>query len=535
MEADRGADATPTLGVDVEAVAEATEPEPELPEELQGPAGRRLVRRARTALLLSLAVANLVGVAVVIACITWVLPGTHFTEVGRTIALNAIVGGIYLVLVLPFGILWGEAWLRSGRRWLQEGRAPTDAEVTAVLRAPMRLFFVHATLWMVAAALFALLNGLIDVQLLPRVAFTVAFGGLTTSAFAYLLAERITRPLAAAALSVRTVRRPRLPGITARTMFGWGLGTGIPFVGLAITAIFALADGQGTRQQLAVTMLVLAVTGLVVGSWVAILGARAVADPIRSLRRAIRGIADGQLDTRVPVYDGSVLGLLQAGFNDMAAGLEEREKLRDLYGRQVGEDVAAAALERGSELGGRGCDVAVLFVDVVGSTDLAATRPPEEVVELLNRFFGVVVDEVHAHGGWVNKFQGDATLVVFGAPVALDDAADRALAAGRALARRLPAEVPQLAAGIGVTYGRVVAGNVGDERRFEFTVIGDPVNEAARLTELAKARRPMILASADAVDAARLPECARWVVSGSADLRGRTRPTRLATPVPRAT
>src|SRR5690606_5783050 len=131
--------------------------------------------------------------------------------------------------------------------------------------------------------------------------------------------------------------------------------------------------------------------------------------------------------------------------------------------------------------------VAVLFVDVVGSTELAAARPAPEVVELLNRFFGVVVDEVHAHGGWINKFQGDATLAVFGAPVAVDDAAGRALAAARAVERRLPHEVPELQAGMGVAFGPVVAGNVGDERRFEFTVIGDPVNEAARLTELAKA------------------------------------------------
>ncbi|MCB1040202.1 MAG: adenylate/guanylate cyclase domain-containing protein, partial [Acidimicrobiales bacterium] len=160
-----------------------------------------------------------------------------------------------------------------------------------------------------------------------------------------------------------------------------------------------------------------------------------------------------------------------------------------------------------------------------------ASRPPEQVVQQLNRFFGVVVDEVHGHGGWVNKFQGDATLAVFGAPNALDDAATRALATARSLARRLPLEVPDLEAGIGVAYGPAVAGNVGDERRFEFTVIGDPVNEAARLTELAKQHRPMVLASDDAVEAAGDAEARRWKVDGTAELRGRARPTRLAVPV----
>ena len=503
----------------------------ELPAELAGPAGRKLVRRARRQLLLAVALANLVGVAVVVACIAWVLPGGQIDDVATVIAVNAVMAGIFLVLVVPVGVIWGEAWLRSGRRWIQENRAPTDAEVTAVLQAPMRLFFVHATMWLVAAAIFAVLNGLIEIELLPRVAFTVALGGLTTSAVTYLVAERITRPLAKAALSIRSVRRPRLPGVTTRTMLGWALGTGVPLVGLVIVGIFALAEPEdASRTQLAVTMLVLGGTALFVGWWVMVLGARAIAEHIGSLRRAIAQLADGDFDTRVEVSDGSVLGLLQSGFNDMAAGLQEREALRDLYGRQVGVEVALDALERGTALGGELRTVSVLFVDVVGSTRLAATLPAAEVVARLNRFFGVVVDVVHDHGGWVNKFQGDATLVVFGAPAELDDPASRALAAARILARRLPAEVPELEAGIGVAHGQVVAGNIGDERRFEFTVIGDPVNEASRLTELAKARRPMVLASAEAVDAASVAEQARWVVDGTAELRGRTRPTRLATP-----
>ncbi len=503
-----------------------------LPEELTGRAGIRIVRSVRRRLLIALALANLVGVAIVVSCIVWVLPGGEIRDIRTVVTVNAIVGLVYLVCITPVAIIWGESWLRSGRRWIQEGRPPTDAEVTAALRAPMRLFFVHLTLWLSAAALFSLLDGLIDTQLLARVAFTVALGGLTTSAFTYLLAERITRPLAKAALAIRSVRKPRLPGVTTRTMIGWSLGTGVPIFGLLIVAVFALADpATVTTTKLAITILVLGGVAVTAGWWVAVLGARAVAEPINGLRRAVNELGEGDFDARVVVSDGSVLGLLQSGFNDMASGLQEREQLRDLYGRQVGEDVARDTLERGSELGGELREVAVLFVDVVGSTTLAATRPAEEVVELLNRFFGVVVDEVHAHGGWVNKFQGDATLVVFGAPADLDDAASLALSTARALARRLPNEVPELAAGIGVAFGPAVAGNIGDERRFEFTVIGDPVNEAARLTELAKSRSPMVLASAEAVSASTAPECAHWVVAGSAELRGRTRPTTLARPL----
>ena len=469
------------------------------------------MRRVRRRLFLALAIANLVGFAVVIVCIWFVLPGGDIDDVGSVAALNAIFGAVFLVLVVPLAILWGEGWLRASRRWIQEQRPPTDSELTAVLSAPMRLFIVHATVWLSAAVVFSVLNAIIEFELVARVGFTVALAGLVTSAMAYLMAERITRPLAKAALSISSVSKPRLPGITTRTVLGWMLGSGVPLVGLIIVGIFALMDPAGaTTTKLAVTMLVLGGTALVVGASVELLGARAIAEPITSLRKAIRRLAQGDLDTRVEVSDGSVLGLLQSGFNDMARGVQEREQLQDLYGRQVGEDVALGALERGSELGGELREVAVLFVDVVGSTELAATRPPEEVVGLLNRFFSVVVDEVLEHGGWVNKFQGDATLVVYGAPTELDDQAGRALATARALSRRLPAEVPELPAGIGVAFGSAVAGNIGDERRFEFTVIGDPVNEAARLTELAKQHTPMVLASADAVAAASPEERARW-------------------------
>ena len=91
----------------------------------------------------------------------------------------------------------------------------------------------------------------------------------------------------------------------------------------------------------------------------------AVASPVRELRRAIDAVTQGDLDIAVPVDDGSEDGRLQAGFNGMVAGLRERERLRDLYGRHVGADVAREALERGTALGGATCEVSVLFVDVI--------------------------------------------------------------------------------------------------------------------------------------------------------------------------
>ncbi len=231
------------------------------------------------------------------------------------------------------------------------------------------------------------------------------------------------------------------------------------------------------------------------------------------------------------IYDASELGLLQAGFNDMVRDLAERQRLRDLFGRYVGEDVARRALERGTELGGQERDVAVLFVDLVGSTKLAATRPPAEVVLLLNEFFRVVVDTVGRHGGFVNKFQGDAALAIFGAPIEHPDASGGALAAARELHDELLPVIGSAEFGIGVSAGRAIAGHIGAQARFEYTVIGDPVNEAARLTELAKLEEGHVLASAIAVSGALDAEALCWDVAEVVSLRGRTAPTQLARPL----
>lgn len=208
--------------------------------------------------------------------------------------------------------------------------------------------------------------------------------------------------------------------------------------------------------------------------------------------------------------------------------LAERERLHDLFGRYVGRDVARAVLDGEVAPAGEEREIAALFVDLVGTTSLAWERPPSQVVDLLNTFFCVVVDVVEAHGGHVNKFEGDGALCVFGAPVPRARPAADALAAARELRLRLIGEVP-LRFGIGVSAGRAVAGNVGGEARFEYTVIGDPVNKAARLSELAKTRPQGMLASEAALERAGDTEDGHWRLGESVTLRGRPVPTRVAT------
>jgi adenylate cyclase len=143
------------------------------------------------------------------------------------------------------------------------------------------------------------------------------------------------------------------------------------------------------------------------------------------------------------------------------------------------------------------------------------------------------VEVTARHGGWVNKFEGDAALCVFGALDEHPAAAAAALAAGRELTAELRSRLPDLAAGLGVAAGEVVAGNIGAADRYEYTVIGDPVNAAARLADLAKQRPERVLAADAVLERAHDDEARRWRLADTVTLRGRPTPTRIAVPVAR--
>ncbi|WP_324278168.1 adenylate/guanylate cyclase domain-containing protein [Blastococcus brunescens] len=208
----------------------------------------------------------------------------------------------------------------------------------------------------------------------------------------------------------------------------------------------------------------------------------------------------------------------------MAAGLAERERLRDLFGRHVGTTVADRALATGVSLGGEERTVAALFVDIAGSTSLVRRTGPGEMVGVLNRFFEVVVETIESDGGLVNKFEGDAALCVFGAPTDHPDPAGAALRAARRISDAVR-EAGEVDVGVGVACGRVWAGQVGAASRLEYTVIGDPVNEAARLTEVAKEHPGRVVASEATVLAAPPEERASWCRDAEIELRGRGEPT----------
>ena len=490
--------------------------------------GRRLRWRVQMLLTSLLVFANIIGSAMTTGLLLFVIPGRSiFTP--ELFAVTFIWAPAYALAAIVIGAVWGTTWTMSSLQWSRRDRRATRSERISTLRVPWKLTFVSGVLWGGGMLFVAFMYARIFPDLIWKVGFTILFSGIVVCANTYLMTEFALRPVAARALASSPPRKATGVGITMRALLvgAWGV---LPVAGLMIIAIFQLVLGGFTPADLSRAILFLGGVTLFVGFLLTWFNTRALVAPIRSVTNAMREVQRGHLETEVIVFDGTELGMLQAGFNRMVTDVRERQRIRDLFGRHVGEDVAKAALENQLELGGEVRDVAVLFIDLVGSTTIAAERPPTEVVELLNRFFAVVVAEVHTHGGFVNKFEGDAALAIFGAPEDHPDAAGQALSAARAMAARLAVEVPDALAGIGISAGPVVAGNVGAEDRFEYTVIGDPVNEAARLTEEAKKVDGRVVASMRAVEAASPEEAGQWVPLHEVHLRGRLEPTMLAVP-----
>ena len=488
------------------------------------PASSLAARRDRgtVPLLVGLVVgANLVGVVTVTMLLLGLSGGGDPADsAGRTVLLLVAVG--YLVLALPISVVAGLRRQRVTNAWLMAGRQPSREEAAHALRLPVDTARVAGLTWLVGAVLLTIVGAVVypDARVGLRTGLVTALGGVVTAGVTYLLVARVARPVTTRALAAHPPVGSLLLGVRVRLLLTWGLTSGVPLTGLVLMFLDPSIPG-GPGETVVVALVVIA---LVVGALATLLTARAVGAPLRELRRAVQEIGSGDTSVRVVVDDAGEIGLLQTGVNAMAAGLGERERLRDLFGRHVGTTVAQQALERGISLGGEERTVAALFVDVSGSTSLARRLGPEEMVGLLNRFFEVVVEATSAEGGLVNKFEGDAALCVFGAPTEHADAAGAALRAARRICSAVAA-AGEVDVGIGVAFGPVVAGQVGAASRLEYTVIGDAVNEAARLTELAKTLPGRAVASEEAVHAAAGDERAHWAPGERVVLRGRDVPT----------
>jgi adenylate cyclase len=217
--------------------------------------------------------------------------------------------------------------------------------------------------------------------------------------------------------------------------------------------------------------------------------------PIRKLRESAKAFGMGDFDYQVMIKRNDELGDLGIAFNKMAKDLALKERIKYSFGQYVTPEIVELILENPDSQWMKGSEVeaTVLFVDIRGFAALSEDKKPESIVELLNDYFTRVTDAVIQHSGHLNKFVGDEVMAVFGAPVPNSQHAEAAVKAALDIQREISnldkgtlIEGMAIQVGIGINSGVMVAGNLGSEKRMEYTVIGDNVNVASRLTSLAK-------------------------------------------------
>jgi adenylate cyclase len=236
--------------------------------------------------------------------------------------------------------------------------------------------------------------------------------------------------------------------------------------------------------------------------------------PLRALKEAMTGvIASRDLSRRVAIQQNDETGDLGRTFNRMTGELERayeqikgyaletaiarnrEQKIRNIFQRYVPHQVIDTIFQNPDRmLMGDNRVLAVMFSDIRGFTAISERMRPEELVQTLNTYFGTMVDIISAHGGIVDKYMGDAIMAFFGAPVQHDDDAYQSVLAGLDMLEALAAYNvteqakgrPGFRVGIGINYGLVTVGNIGSEKKMDYTVIGDMVNIASRLEGLTK-------------------------------------------------
>jgi adenylate cyclase len=457
--------------------------------------GPELAAVGRRVIALAVVVTNVGGAVAVLVLTLLVIPLPR----GNAAALSSYVlaAVVYVVVAVAVGVVVGVRSQAPLMNWLAVGGPSTPALRARVLNAPLRLFWLQLWLWLGAAMAFGLSEARNDGERAAWIGIIVSLTGLTTASLSYLSVERLLRPAAVRAMvGADPSELGHGRGVALRAVLAWATGCGIPVAGLLVLGVRALLPSDVTVAQLAFATVVLTGTGLVVGSRSVVLASRATADPITGVAEAMIRVHDGDFGTRVPVYDGTEIGRLQLGFNEMVAGLAEREQIRAAFGTYVDPAVAEHVLREGTDLAGEEIELSMLFVDIRDFTGFAEQTPAPQVVSAINRMFERAVPIIHDHGGHVDKFVGDGLLAVFGAPQRLHNHALAAVSAAQAIAHAVTDEFGgALSVGIGVNTGTVVAGNIGGAGRFEFSVIGDPVNVAARIEAATRQTGDTILIS----------------------------------------
>jgi adenylate cyclase len=450
------------------------------------------------------------------------------------------IGGIALgttFIAVWMNLLRTYPLLRPVQRWIKGERSQEATARAWVAAVSLPLNMIRRDAWVpvfivviptcVAAVLFIDLSWLSLVPLITGALVAVGYGAILH----YLALEQGMRPvLVDINQSIAPGRQAEASAISLKVRLIASLPLMTIVTGFVVQAIGADQSGGVPTPQPEFLIAIAAATAIALE--VAVLFTKSIVSPVADIQEATEAVQRGDYDVSVPVTTADELGELAASFNEMVAGLKERERLREAFGTYLDREVAEYILSEGFSEEGVEADVSVLFCDVVDFTDFAAQADAREVVSCLNDLFEIVVPVIARHGGHVDKFVGDGLLAVFGAPEPFEDHADRAVRAAVEMARRVNDEDEgPFRIGIGVNSGRVVAGSIGGAGRLNFSVIGDAVNVAARVEACTRETGDDVLISEQT--RRRLSEKIEAISRGPQELKGVAEPIEVFAPAER--
>jgi class 3 adenylate cyclase len=410
---------------------------------------------------------------------------------------------VVVEICATLGLVWVmlRAWELVGPLvgWLRAGK-PADTALDAWVRAArLPRDFVVANGWQPPLIIGVPIAVFLTIDFgLPWYSALVIFAGVcVATAYAAVLhffaSDLALRPVLRDAAALLP---PDFAGKRVGVPLRWKLLGALPLINVITGVVVSglSTDGSATLRDLGIDVLVALGVAFTISFELTMLLSKSIYGPVGDLLAATERVKQGDLSARVPVLSGDELGDLAGSFNEMMSGLEEREKLQEAFGSYVDPEVARRVLDEGQLLEGDEVEVSVLFVDIRDFTPFAEAASAAESVTRLNEFFDLVVPILIEHGGHANKFVGDGVLGVFGAPDRLPDHADRALEAACEIAAAVEHQFgDRLQIGIGINSGPVIAGSIGGGGRLEFTVIGDPVNVAARVERATRETGDVVL------------------------------------------
>src|SRR3954454_12921711 len=409
-----------------------------------------------------------------------------------------VVAEVFVTLGLGFVMLRAKGLAWPIVEWLRAGKPRDDALDVWERAARLPRDFVVANGWQVFLIIGVPIAVFLTIDFdLPWYSALVLFAGTcVATAYASILhffaSEMALRPILRDAAALL----PGFGGMRVGVPLRWKLLGALPLINVITGVVVSglSTDGNATLQDLGVDVLVALAVAFTISFELTLLLSKSIYEPVTDLIDATGRVKRGDLSARVPVLSGDEMGELAGSFNEMMTGLEEREKLQAAFGSYVDPEVARRVLSEGELLEGDEVEVSVLFVDIRDFTPFAESASAAESVARLNEFFDLVVPILIKYGGHANKFVGDGVLGVFGAPDRLPDHADHALDAACEIADAVEKHFgEQLQIGIGINSGPVIAGSIGGGGRLEFTVIGDPVNVAARVERATRETGDVVL------------------------------------------